>query len=59
MTLADGQVVESGRHADLIARGGLYARLFTIQASGYRDDEPASSPPATDRPSLEDAGTPR
>jgi ATP-binding cassette subfamily B protein len=32
----DGQrIVESGSHADLMARNGLYAELFTLQASGY------------------------
>jgi ATP-binding cassette, subfamily B, bacterial MsbA len=29
-----GQVVESGRHADLLARGGLYARLHAMQFAG-------------------------
>ncbi len=26
-----GQVVEQGRHADLVARGGLYSRLASLQ----------------------------
>ena len=46
VTLADGRVVETGQHADLIAANGVYARLFTIQASGYRDQAPALSLPA-------------
>ncbi len=29
--LAEGRVVESGRHAELLARGGIYARLYRIQ----------------------------
>jgi subfamily B ATP-binding cassette protein MsbA len=29
--LAEGRVVESGRHAELLARGGIYARLHRIQ----------------------------
>jgi ATP-binding cassette subfamily B protein len=31
-----GTVVEKGTHAELIARGGLYAELFDLQAAGYR-----------------------
>ena len=27
----DGKIVESGTHADLIARPGLYARLYRTQ----------------------------
>ena len=31
----DGQVVEAGDHDSLMALGGLYAELFTIQAAAY------------------------
>ncbi len=31
-----GRIVESGSHGDLIALGGRYARLFSLQAQGYR-----------------------
>jgi ATP-binding cassette subfamily B protein len=33
--LDHGAVVEEGDHASLMARGGLYATLFTLQASAY------------------------
>jgi ATP-binding cassette, subfamily B, bacterial len=36
VVLADGRVVEHGTHADLVARNGLYAELYAIQARGYR-----------------------
>lgn len=32
-----GTVVESGTHDALVAAGGTYARLFALQAAGYRD----------------------
>lgn len=31
VVMDDGQIVEQGRHADLLARGGLYARLARLQ----------------------------
>ncbi len=31
-----GTVVEQGTHYELVARGGLYAELFDMQAAGYR-----------------------
>jgi ATP-binding cassette subfamily B protein len=34
--LEDGHVVESGSHATLMAQDGRYAKLFTLQARGYR-----------------------
>ncbi len=34
--LDGGRVVEAGTHAELVARGRLYAELFALQAEGYR-----------------------
>mgnify|MGYP001178231884 CR=1 FL=1 len=31
LVIAGGRVVEEGRHDDLVARGGLYARLARLQ----------------------------
>lgn len=39
LVLDGGQVAESGRHAELLARGGLYARLMALQAA----DDPAEA----------------
>jgi ABC-type multidrug transport system fused ATPase/permease subunit len=33
--LGNGRVVEQGAHADLLALGGQYAELYTLQASQY------------------------
>ena len=33
--LRDGQVIEQGMHTDLLALGGQYAELFTLQAAQY------------------------
>ncbi len=34
--IADGKVAELGTHEELVARRGTYARLFELQAAGYR-----------------------
>jgi ATP-binding cassette subfamily B protein len=36
VVLQHGTVVESGTHQELVARRGLYAELFDMQAAGYR-----------------------
>ena len=36
VVLESGAVVEQGTHDELVARGGRYARLFNLQAEGYR-----------------------
>ena len=36
VVLDGGEVTEEGTHEELVARGGLYAELFEMQAAGYR-----------------------
>jgi ATP-binding cassette subfamily B protein len=36
VVLVDGAIVERGTHDQLMARDGRYARLFNLQAEGYR-----------------------
>jgi ATP-binding cassette subfamily B protein len=36
VVLQGGEVVEEGMHDELLARNGLYAELFLLQAEGYR-----------------------
>lgn len=43
LVLDGGCIKESGTHADLLARGGIYARLCELQ---FADDETISNPPA-------------
>ena len=36
LVLRGGEMAEQGTHEALVARGGLYAELFQLQAAGYR-----------------------
>jgi ATP-binding cassette subfamily B protein len=36
LVLRNGEIVEDGTHDELLASGGLYSELFTMQAAGYR-----------------------
>jgi ATP-binding cassette subfamily B protein len=36
VVLDHGSIVESGTHDELVAKGGKYARMFALQAEGYR-----------------------
>ncbi len=40
--LQDGKVAESGTHDDLMASGGLYSELFSLQASAYLERRQAA-----------------
>ncbi|HRC26233.1 MAG TPA: ABC transporter ATP-binding protein [Alphaproteobacteria bacterium] len=40
LVIEDGRIVEDGSHAELLARGGLYARLWAMQSGGFLGDEP-------------------
>jgi ABC-type multidrug transport system fused ATPase/permease subunit len=40
--LAEGSVVEAGTHVELMADGGIYEELFTLQAAAYLGDAGAS-----------------
>ncbi|WP_326615909.1 ABC transporter ATP-binding protein/permease [Streptomyces decoyicus] len=41
----DGQITESGSHQELMALGGDYAQMFTLQAAGYQS---ASAAPGSE-----------
>jgi ATP-binding cassette subfamily B multidrug efflux pump len=49
VVLDRGQIVEVGRHADLVRQGGLYASLWSRQSGGFLDaerrDEVRAEPP--------------
>jgi ABC-type multidrug transport system fused ATPase/permease subunit len=49
LVLDRGQIVEMGRHADLVRQGGLYASLWSRQSGGFLDverrDEVRAEPP--------------
>jgi len=36
LVLRGGELADQGTHDELLARGGLYAELFSLQAAGYR-----------------------
>ena len=50
VVLEDGQVIETGTHPELMAMGGKYHNLFTVQAEKYiKGAESEKKPPADER----------
>jgi ATP-binding cassette subfamily B multidrug efflux pump len=45
VVLDRGQIVEMGKHADLVRQGGLYASLWNRQSGGFLDAERRDAPP--------------
>ncbi|WP_371600250.1 ABC transporter ATP-binding protein [Streptomyces sp. NBC_00564] len=45
VVLDQGEVIEEGSHDDLMALGGKYARMFTVQAERFADDDPPAPTP--------------
>ncbi|WP_432113307.1 ABC transporter ATP-binding protein [Streptomyces sp. S1] len=46
VVLGDGRITESGTHGELLAANGQYARLFRLQAEGYRQRPDGEEAPA-------------
>jgi ABC-type transport system involved in Fe-S cluster assembly fused permease/ATPase subunit len=44
IVLRDGRVAERGTHLSLLAQGGLYARMWALQAAGQDDADPEPLP---------------
>ena len=40
--LGNGTIIESGSHAELMANGGEYSKMFTLQASSYKGESEVS-----------------
>ena len=39
LVFREGKLIETGTHQQLMAQGGEYCEMFTLQASGYREGE--------------------
>ena len=38
LVFAGGRLIESGTHESLMQENGAYCEMFTLQASGYREE---------------------
>lgn len=39
LVFAHGELIETGKHEELMALDGEYCKMFTLQASGYREED--------------------
>jgi ATP-binding cassette subfamily B protein len=39
LVFREGKLIEAGNHQQLMEMGGEYCKMFTLQASGYREGE--------------------
>jgi ABC-type multidrug transport system fused ATPase/permease subunit len=51
-----GKIVEQGPHADLVARGGLYARLWSMQSGGFLQEDGVEETPTPERQAIAETG---
>lgn len=58
VVLQNGRIVEQGGHEELLAAGGTYADLFTLQAKDYQDGPKDPAPDPAPDPTVPDAGVP-
>ena len=44
LVIEDGAIVESGRHDELLRKGGRYASFYRLQLKGQEHGEPIATP---------------
>lgn len=37
LVISEGKLIERGTHSSLVTAGGVYAKMYAIQAKGYLD----------------------